>query len=503
MGQTPGGLRRRVMTLKSIGALLLLALAGPLRADAVQDPPAFEPMRASASLFSGKTDDPRVLALRAYVWGYPLVRAAQIRQNMTSPEDPFVTRPASVAGAPINRFGHARELATPATRQGVAPNNDTLYSVAWLDMTQGPFVLDTPEFGSRYYTFQMGQADTSTDVALGQRNCGGKLPLVFIYGTGRQQRVPHGMWGVHASQRYLMIAGRVLVRDRDDLPVVHQLQERIKLWRWVDYQAGRDVRPPVSQQRALIARDAALPDDLSFFEMLGNVLRDWRVQPKERELVRSFEQIGLSLAGGFQPDKLPPEARTSISRGIADGQALVRQMTFKLGTNVNGWAINYGGSVFHDDYLLRAAVAMDQIYVLPAAEALYPNARVDGTGRELDGHNSYILHFSGDSLPPVASFWSVTLYFAKGLMAANEIDRYSIGDRTPGLRVAADGSVDILIQHQRPPELAAVNWLPAPEEPFMLMLRLYQPKAPVLSGEWVPPPVEKVELRQSVRVGRD
>lgn len=480
--------------MRLIAMLMLLTLAAPLVAGTPSEGPS-KPTTESASIFADKTSDPHLLALRAFVWGYPLVRAAQIRQNVTVPSDPFVARPSSVSGAPINRFGHALELSTPETRQGVAPNNDTLYSLAWLDLTQGPFVLETPDFGSRYYTFQFGQADTSTDLALGQRNYGGKLPPVFIQGLDQNQPVPSGMVGVSASQRYLMIAGRVLVRSRDDLPMVHQLQAQIRLRRWVDYEAGRDMLAPTSEQRPLIAKGSLVPDGLSFFEMLGNILRDWQVRPEERELIRSFEAIGLSVAEGFQLDKLAPKARESVARGIADGQAVVRQKTFNLGATVNGWAINYGGSVFHDDYVLRAAVAMDQIYVLPAAEALYPNARVDGTGKELDGRNSYVLRFSPQNLPPVDSFWSATMYFAKGFMVPNEIDRYSIGDRTPGLIFAPDGSLEILLQHERPRDYSNVNWLPAPNDRFMLMLRLYQPKGAVLNGEWLIPAIEEVDPR--------
>lgn len=481
--------------MRLIVMLIVLALAVPVAARSSQEQAVSTSMTDSASIFSGKTSDPRLLALRAYVWGYPFVRAAQIRQNLTVPSDPFVARPPSVSGAPINRFGHALEVSTPATRQGVAPNNDTLYSIAWLDMSQGPFILETPDFGSRYYTFQMGQADTSTDVALGQRNYGAKLPPVFVQGPDRHQPVPPGMVGVSASQRYLMIAGRVLVRSKDDLPTVHQLQEQIKLRRWVDYEAGRDVLPPVLDQRPLIAKGSTVPDELSFLEMLGNVLRDWYVQTEEQELIRSFEQIGLSVENGFQPDKLVPKVRDAVARGIADGQAVVRDKTFNLGANVNGWAINYDGSAFHDDYLLRAAVAMDQIYVLPSVEAIYPIARVDGKGNELDGHNSYVLRFSPQNLPPVDAFWSVTMYFAKGLMVPNEIDRYSIGDRTSGLIFAPDGSLEILLQHQRPRSSSNVNWLPAPNDRFMLLLRLYQPKASALNGEWLIPSIERVQPR--------
>ena len=439
-----------------------------------------------SSLFVGETHDPYKLALRAYVWGYPLVRAAQIRQNMTLPSDPFRVRPPTAPGAPINRMGHARALATPELRVGVAPNNDTLYNLAWLDMNEGPFVMTTPDFGARYYTFQMGQADSSTDVALGQRTHGHQLPPVFIQGPGGHQRVPAGMTEVRSTQRYMMIAGRILVDGPQDLPAVHALQDRIKLQRWSDYAAGRDALPPVSPQLPMPQGAGAEREPLQFLDMLGTVLRDWRVTPEDAALVRSLSTIGLTTRDGFRPDRLAPATREALTRAVTDGEAMVRSKTLTLGKRIDGWGINYGGSQFGRDYLLRAAVAMDQIYVLPAAEALYPNARTDAAGQTLDGRKSYTLRFDKGQQPPVDAFWSATMYYAKGLMVANPIERYAIGDRTRGLTTSPDGTLEIVMQHDRPRD-PKTNWLPTPDEPFMVMLRLYRPKEAARSGAWTPP----------------
>ena len=193
---------------------------------------------------------------------------------------------------------------------------------------------------------------------------------------------------------------------------------------------------------------ARQPDPLQFLEMLGIVLRDWRVAPEDAALVRSFERIGLTVGGGFRPTRLSPAVREALARGLKDGEAAVRSKTFTLGhPDQRLGRSTTAARSFDQDYLLRAAVAMDQIYVLPAAEALYPNARTDVAGKELDGRNSYVLRFAKGQLPPVDSFWSVTMYFAKGLMVPNPIQRYSIGDRTPGLVTGPDGSLEIVLQH--------------------------------------------------------
>lgn len=462
-----------------------LALFGSPTAIVAQPAPAAAP----ADLFAGETRDPYELAMRAYVWGYPLVRAAQIRQNTTSPDDPFRARLATVAGAPINRIGHARQLASPETKLGVAPNNDTLYSLAWLDLNDGPFVLETPEFGRRYYTFQMGQADSSTDISLGQRTHGARLPPVFIRGPDYRGAIPRGMVEVRSRQRYLMIAGRILAQEDDDLPAVYALQQQVRLRRWADYQTNREVEAPVSPQRPLLGPNASGDPGLRFLEMLGNVLRDWRTPASEQRLVRSFARIGLDERNGFDARHLSPETLQRISAGVAEAERRVRAKTVELGTRVNGWAVNFGGSIFGPDYLLRAAVAMDQIYVLPAEEALYPSARTDARGRELDGRRNYTIRFSKDQLPPVDAFWSITVYYAKGFLVANPASRYAIGDRTPGLTRTADGTLEIKLRHE-PPADGASNWLPTPNEPFMLIMRLYRPRPEARNGVWSPPAVQ-------------
>lgn len=476
-----------------IGAVALVGLTMP-SVSSGQAPSPTAPATDPGALFRGATNDPYQLALRAYVWGYPLVRAAQLRQNITLPPPTDSGRSAPPLSAPLNQIGHARALATPDMKQGVAPNNDTLYSLAWLDMNDGPFVLETPDFGTRYYTFQMGQADTSTTQSPGQRTNGSHLPAIFIQGPNQQQTVPAGMMPVRSTQRYMMIAGRILVKGTNDLPAVHALQDRIVLRRYSDYVAKRQVPAPVGAQRPLTSAVRAASPSPGFLDMLGNVLRDWRVTPTDAGLVASFAQIGLTPGEGFRPERLSAAQRDALMRGVAAGERSVRAETLTLGTRVNGWGINYAGAQFGSDYLLRAAVAMDQIYVLPTEEALYPNARTDGSGRELDGRKSYVLRFKKEQLPPVKSFWSATMYFAKGLLVPNPIARYSIGDRTPGLAYERDGSLELVMQHDRPKD-STVNWLPTPDAPFMLMLRLYNPEAAVLDRRWTPPAVTETATR--------
>ena len=157
---------------------------------------------------------------------------------------------------------------------------------------------------------------------------------------------------------------------------------------------------------------------------------------------------------------------------------------------------NYQGPRFGTDWLLRAGVVLDQRNVTVPEEALYPLGRVDSDGAALDGANAYRIHFAPGQLPPVGAFWSITIYDDAGRLVANPIDRYAIGDRTPGLITNRDGSQDIFIQHTQPPS-GPSNWLPAPAGRFYLMLRLYIPAPQVLDGTWRPPAIEPVTRSDS------
>jgi hypothetical protein len=454
----------------------------------------------SKELFAGDTNDPRVLALRAYIWGHAPLLAARLREQLTKPDDPFATRPPTSPGAALNHLGHQRELSDPSL-PGVAPNVDTLYSLAWVDLAEEPFVLEAPDFGSRYYTFQFGFADTATELSLGGRTHGARLPAILITGPSDSTPVPRDMLHVGSTTRHLLIAGRVLVQpsDPDDFAAVYDLQSRIKLRSLSRYLAGEDASDRVPEQRRLGEGADSVADEFRTLVELGNLLRDWVVGAPERGLIESFAGIGLSCQG-FDPSSLSVSAADEVARGLAEGKALVEGKTYDLGRHVNGWTINYHGPSFGDDYLLRAAVAEDLVYVTVPEEALYPVAKTDTGGAQLTGANTYRLVFAPDAPPPVDAFWSVTMYRRDPYpLVPNALNRYSVGDRTPSLVREQDGALTIRISHEPPPaEEDSSNWLPAPKGPFHLMMRLYAPRAEVLDGSWVPPPVEQDHVRRAL-----
>jgi hypothetical protein len=139
----------------------------------------------------------------------------------------------------------------------------------------------------------------------------------------------------------------------------------------------------------------------------------------------------------------------------------------------------------------RAVAARGGLWGNHGYEADYAFVWTDDEGQPLDGANRYELRL--ESPPPVDAFWSLTMYDVPDFyLVANPIDRYSIGDRTPGLRTAEDGSVTISMQASAPGPDEESNWLPAPAGRFRPILRMYQPQKAILDGTYVLPAVHKV-----------
>ncbi|WP_197063594.1 DUF1254 domain-containing protein [Novosphingobium malaysiense] len=455
-------------------------MAPPVGAAEASDAPATSLAEADSNeeIFDPRRCDAYASMVKAYVWGKPFVDAAKIRVFFTRPADPLPPRAPSVAGNALNRFGHGRILADPANKSGVGPNNDTLYSNVTFDVTTGPFVVTTPDFGDRYYTFSVAHPDSSTTASYGSRTHGGKLPPLFIHSRGYAGPVPAGMIDIETADRYLHLWGRVLVRSSQDIPAVHKLQDAMKIQRYVD---GRlePVGPP-PDQIPFPSGDGAR----AFLRQLAIAVEDMALSPQDQAVWRRLEPLveaaqATDWPAGYDTD--------TIERGLADGKAIVTRAAASFGKAAGGWSVNLAGARFGSDWLLRAAIAKDQIFVTIPEEAIYPIARTAADGSVLDGHNAYRISMTAP--PPVRGFWSITLYDDKGAMVANPISRYSVGNRTPGLKFSADEPTEIIISHSRPQEAGAV-WLPAPKGPFYLMMRLYGPDKAIQSGQWLPPSIQ-------------
>lgn len=397
--------------------------------------------------------------------------------------------------APFNQFAHMRQLLGPEFTEVVGPNNDTLYSLAWLDLGTEPIVLSLPDFpDQRYYVIQIVDMYTFNVEYIGARATGFQASKYLFAGPNWSGPTPEGIDGVRRTEgRFILLLGRTAVAGAADVPAVNALQDQFALTPLSAYlgqpapdPAPRPEFPPYDPEAATSIRF------ISYFNFLLGQLEPG---PDERPLLEKWAAIGVRPGEPFDPEALAPEVRQAVAAGVAAALEKIKAESLQVGRNVNNWTLigegfGYRSMVGGKD-LLRAAANMVGIYGNNPEEAYNFSAAKDGDGDPLDAskHN-YVIHF--DTPPPVKAFWSVTMYkLPVPLFIANPINRYSIGDRTPGFTPNEDGSVTIYLQHESPGPDKEANWLPAPDGPFALALRIYWPEQEILDGKWEPAAIKK------------
>ena len=435
------------------------------------------------------SDDLAALAADAYIYGFALVYDLQMVGGQA---EMGMIRP-----GPFNTFSHASRLAGPDDRF-VSINNDTIYSIAQVDVSGGPVLLRVPDTAGRYYVLQFVDAWTNNFAYVGRRATGTAAGSFLLVPPGWRAGAPPGARVIEFPTTVATIVGRWACNGPADLAAVRALQGALTL------------EPYGTPMRAAgIPSPAAVPAELTFFEQLRTWMRAFPPSQADRAHQQRFAPLGLLDPASPYADCPPGLARALIAgAGTAKRRIETALSAGGLAPVVNGWTLTFhifDYNVDHlglgtiDDpawkisdrsasYLVRTLAARAGLWGNHGYEAAYPMTYTDADGDQLDGHNRYVLRFDQD--PPVDAFWSITMYdLPHFYLVANPIGRFSIGDRTPGLRRATDGSVTVVIQHEQPADTS--NWLPAPAAPFRPLLRLYQPQAAVLNGTWTIPAITK------------
>jgi len=232
------------------------------------------------------------------------------------------------------------------------------------------------------------------------------------------------------------------------------------------------------------------------FQQLNFVLQFCPTHPSEEALMKRFANLNIGAGKTFDWGGFSPEIQTAIGQGIADAWADFAQLKKRAEAGEVG-----SGDVFgtrghlKNNYLYRMAGAVLGIWGNSAAEAIYPSYYVDADGQKLDGSHRYTLRFAPGLLPPVNSFWSLTMYeLPESLLVENPINRYLLNSpMLPDFVRDADGGITLYLQHDSPGKNKEPNWLPAPDGPFSVVMRLYWPKAEALDGTWKQPPIKRVQ----------
>ena len=437
-------------------------------------------------------DERAALAADAFIYGFPLVFDVQ-------EVDRFAREGiGAVPATPLNRFGHASALAGPETKF-VSVNNDTVYSIANVDTSGGPVRLDVPDSAGRYYVLQFVDAWTNNFAYVGHRATDTAERSFLLVPPGWDGDAPDEVTRIRFPTAVATIVGRWAVDGEADMPAVGELQSGLTL-------------TPIRHGAGVPQPDPAVGEDLCFFEQLRTWMRAFPPAARDRAYQQRFEPLGLLSSESPYRD---PDA--GLAAALRDGLAAGRE---RLETALkqtpspkqNGWDLTYHIFDYNLDffeigalddpqwklpegpqrYLLRAGAARAGLWGNHGYEAAYAMVYVDRDGQPLDGTRGYELGFP--SPPPCGAFWSVTMYATPEFyLVENPIDRYSIGDRTPGLHKAPDGSLTIVMQRDEPSDPARrANWLPSPAGAFRPLLRVYEPDDAIFDGTYELPPITRV-----------
>lgn len=411
-------------------------------------------------------------ALPLVIYGYPLIETLRTCRLQTS-----VQAATGYGRAPVNVLSASTRQWTHEDRDIVTPANDLLYFCGWIDLSDGPVTLQVPPLSDpdRYYVVELLDAHTNNFENLGPRNVPAEGAAVKLVGPGQQAGAGRA---VACPTSLVWLIGRVLVQGEQDLPAAHAFEQGFRL------DAPAIGRQPQCVRLWRETGDAAL----DFFHNLFQALREFPPSPEERGLLTLLRRLGIRLEDEVDIAALRPAVQAGLVSAYRQGMDLIEAHTRSQGRKSWGYSLKLG--VYGDDWLMRATTAMKGLGALRADEAVYAMADFDADGQPLTGAGTYELRFPAGHLPPAQAFWSVSLYGEDRFFTANAIGRYAIGDRTPGLRYEADGSLAIAISHARPASID--NWLPAPAGPFYLILRLYHPSPAFIAGQYVIPPVRRI-----------
>jgi len=437
------------------------------------------------------------IAKEAYIYAFPMM------ENYRTMYVQAIDRTAPGYMAGFNELVHKTERLGPEFKDIVRPNNDTMYSFAWLDLRAQPVVITVPEIKNRYYSVQLVDMFTHNFAYVGTRATGTEAGSYVIAGPEWKGTKPANAKDVFQSEsRFVYCIIRTEVGGPNDVGAVVALQKRYRVTP-MNVFLGRTTAPE-APGITFPAYNPSRAKSAAFIDLLNFLLTEIVVVPEEQELMDRFSRIGIragALSGSWS---LSPELRDALDEGVGQGMVAIDKAAHDpsqlQGVSVregHGWQAMAGifgpGEAMRTRYLARAVAAMVGLYGNDVEEAYYPIANTDASGDAFDGStHQYVMRFEKDELPAANAFWSMTMYsLPDQLMVPNPIARYSIGDRNE-LEYGKDGSLTIYVQHESPGKGKSSNWLPAPDGAFSLQFRMYLPKPESLDPLYLPPPVEPV-----------
>jgi hypothetical protein len=438
------------------------------------------------------------IGVDAYLYFYPLISMDVTRRQLTN-----VAPGQSAMGAPPNTFINLSAFPTANMRAVVRPNFDTLYSIAWLDLTKEPMIVSVPDTGGRYYLLPMLDMWSDVFASPGWRTTGTAAGNFLVAPPGwrtelrerlaAELKLPENTQRIDAPTFYVWVFGRTKTDGPQDYAAVHKIQAGFKItplsqWGKAASPPAVSIDPSVDMKTPPKVQVDTMPAD-RYFAYAAEILKLQPPHLTDGPILARMKRIGIERGKSFTLGEADPVVRGALERAPDAARDLMLRKAPTIARNVNGWLLSTDTvGVYGNYYLKRAMVAYVGLGANLPEDAVYPLNLGDVTGKPLNGSANYTLRFAKGQLPPAEVFWSVTLYDEDGFQVANDLNRFALSSWMP-LKTNADGSLDLHIQNASPGPDREANWLPAPKGQFTLTMRIYVPKSDVLAGEWNPPPV--------------
>jgi hypothetical protein len=441
-------------------------------------------------------DEAQSIAIEAYIYGYSLITTEVTRVQMSN-----VAKQEGLH-APPGQFINVPRYPPAEFRAVSAPNADTLYSLAWVDLSE-PQIFSHPDLEKRFHVFELTDLWMTDFNSPGSRTGDDQAANYLLTGPGWSGDVPADVQQIKVATQHMVILGRTYADGSPaDYTTVNGLQAQYKitpLSSWgkpFTYQAP-DVNPNPGYsmtdkpQAVINAMDTS-----TYFNLMTKLMgKAAPPSPEDGAILAKMATIGIEPGKPFDITKLDAATQTALADVGKAGVQRIEGNQGNMGRIENGWSVTVGLGVYGTDYLKRATVAAFGWPANLEKDAVYPYTFVDSNGEKLTGANKYTLTFAKDQTPPVNGFWSITMYMIDGgwWFVPNPLNKFTVSLRDhPTFN--EDGSLTLYFQADSPGKDKEANWLPAPEGEFIPMLRMYWPKdkAPsILDGSWKLPSVIK------------
>jgi hypothetical protein len=440
----------------------------------------------------------RETAIEGYIFGYPLVTMEMTRRVMTNVAAPEGTR------APMGQFVRMTKYPDATFKDVTAPNADTLYTTTWLDVSKEPWILSLPDMAGRYFLFPMLDGWTDVFQVPGKRTTGTGAQTYAITGPGWSGTLPAGVKQYKSPTAIVWVLGRIYCTGTpEDYAAVHAVQDQVSVVPLSAY--GQAYTPPAGvvdpniDMKTSVRDQVNALDGVAYFTLLAQLMKSNPPAAADAPMLAKLAKIGVVPGGDFDAAKLDPAVVDGINAAPKPAQhkimawmkegILSRDFTLE-----DGWFFTTKTGVYGTSYRQRALITAIGLGANRPQDAIYPTSEGPDILQSYSGAKKYVMHFKKGELPPVKGFWSLTMYDAAYFFVPNALNRQNLSQRDK-LTTNPDGSVDLYIQHESPGPEKEANWLPAPADRFILMLRMYWPneKAPsILNRTWKIPRVREV-----------